>query len=518
MKKRQLHFCGKMLVLVLVVAVMLVGLAVPVAAEEEDGTYEAEGYTYRLNNDNTATITGYTTEPSGDITIPATLDGYAVTGIGEYAFEECTELTNVALPDSLTNIGYAAFAYCTGLASVHFPDSMNDIRGQAFEGCTSLTSITIPNGVTSIGYLFYGCTNLASVTLPDSLTNIGDGTFGGCTALTSITIPDSVTYIGYGAFSESGLTSITIPGSVSRIEDSAFSYCADLTSVTILDGVQEIGEMFGTFRDCTSLENITIPKSVSSIGWEAFRNCTSLNTVHYNGTKEKWDAISIGEGNQCLLAATLICQPVSLNANNIKVEAVTDELDFGTELHAELQAAGNIAINKIENFDTNNAVVYDIYLSKNGEVVQPSGDVTVSIPVPASMDGSKCKVFHIDASGTATDMNAALKDGHMVFTTNHFSYYAVVEMAEDVKTDVDNSANDNANNNQSNDTDKDMNNDVNNNAGDKTDTTDNNQPNDSSVSSPKTADNSMILWVALIATAGLAVIGSYILEHKKHAK
>ena len=81
----------------------------------------------------------------------------------------------------------------------------------AFQGCTRLTSITIPDSVTTIGSgAFNGCSSLASITIPDSVTNIGDYAFAYCNSLTSITIPDSVMSIGHETFSGcNGLTSIT---------------------------------------------------------------------------------------------------------------------------------------------------------------------------------------------------------------------------------------------------------------------------------------------------------------------
>ena len=75
------------------------------------------------------------------------------------------------------------------------------IADSAFEDCSGLTSIIIPDGVTSIGdNVFYGCSGLTSIIIPDSVTNIGYRTFYGCSGLTSITIPDSVTSIGNSAF------------------------------------------------------------------------------------------------------------------------------------------------------------------------------------------------------------------------------------------------------------------------------------------------------------------------------
>ena len=209
------------------------------------------------------------------ITIPD-----SVTSIGDSAFSGCTGLTSITIPDSVTSIGYSAFSGCTGLTRITIPDSVTSIGNCAFEDCTGLTSITIPDSVTSIGdFAFYGCTGLTSITIPDSVKSTGDSAFSGCTGLTSITIPDSVTSIGFGAFKGcTGLTSITIPDSVTSIGDSAFSGCTGLTNITIPDSVTSIGKW--AFSDCTGLTSITIPDSVTSIGEDAFYGCTGLTYVN----------------------------------------------------------------------------------------------------------------------------------------------------------------------------------------------------------------------------------------------
>ena len=96
-----------------------------------------------------------------------------------------------------------AFEDCTGLTSVTIPDSVKRIGEYAFKGCTGLTSVIIPNSVTSIGdWAFQDCIGFTSITIPNSITSIESGTFCGCTGLTSVTIPNSVTRIEKYAFSQ----------------------------------------------------------------------------------------------------------------------------------------------------------------------------------------------------------------------------------------------------------------------------------------------------------------------------
>ncbi len=260
------------LTLLLVFAVML--FAIPNDADA--ATYDK--YTYTISG-NEVKITGCDTSASGAIVIPSEIAGKKVTSIGSYAFEDCTSLTSITIPDSVTSIGGSAFYNCTSLTSITIPESVTSIGHGAFEGCTSLTSITIPDSVTSIwGSAFSGCTSLTSITIPDSVTSIGDSAFYNCTSLTSITIPESVTSIWYEAFSGcTSLTSITIPESVTSIGDEAFSGCTSLTSITIPESVTSIESY--AFYGCTSLTSITIPESVTSIGSSAFYGCTSLTSI-----------------------------------------------------------------------------------------------------------------------------------------------------------------------------------------------------------------------------------------------
>lgn len=204
-------------------------------------------------DDGAVKITGYTAEPEGDLTIPNELDGYAVTSIGAAAFERCSGLTSVTIPDRVISIGNGAFSCCYDLLSVTIPNSVTSIGGNAFEVCRSLTSIAIPDSVISIGELaFAQCENLERVTIPDNVTNIGMQAFGYCNSLTSVTLSKSVKYIDYSMFYEcSSLHSVTIPDSVTSIRDYAFNGCTSLTSVTIPDSVTDIGE--DVFARCDAL-------------------------------------------------------------------------------------------------------------------------------------------------------------------------------------------------------------------------------------------------------------------------
>ena len=161
------------------------------------------------------------TTTTGDIFIPATLGGYTVTSIGDYAFVGCDKLTAITIPATVTSFGYYAFGGCRGITELTIPDSVTNIGDYAFYGCSALKSITIPDNVTGIGNgTFYSCYDLLSVTIPDSVTSIGESAFSHCTGLKSITIPDSATSVGNNAFQWSSLTAVFIPESLASQTDS----------------------------------------------------------------------------------------------------------------------------------------------------------------------------------------------------------------------------------------------------------------------------------------------------------
>ncbi len=73
---------------------------------------------------------------TGAAEIPETVaynsENYAVTAIGESAFEHCNNLTSVTIPNSATTIGKDSFVGCSGLISVTIPNSVTDIENAAF--------------------------------------------------------------------------------------------------------------------------------------------------------------------------------------------------------------------------------------------------------------------------------------------------------------------------------------------------------------------------------------------------
>lgn len=209
-----------------------------------------------------------------------------ITRIGDDAFDECTGLKSITIPNSVTSIGINAF-WGTGLESIIIPNSITSIGNYAFLECINLTSITIPESVTEMGYgVFEYCTGLESVIIANGAISIGNSAFRNCSSLVSITIPESVTSIGESAFSEcSSLVSITIPKNVKSIGEAAFEYCSNLASVTISEGITTIEDL--AFARC-SITSFTLPKSVTKLGSSVFLRC-NLETLAVKEGNDVYD-------------------------------------------------------------------------------------------------------------------------------------------------------------------------------------------------------------------------------------
>lgn len=232
-------------------------------------------------------------DSSGAITIPDKHNGLPVTSVADSAFAGSNNVTSVTIGKNIRSIGVRAFSNCSFLNEIVFAEdgALESVAQSAFQSCTALASVAIPDTVTSLGpSAFAYCRGLEEVSLPDSLSNIGAGAFLGCVALKEITVPKSVRSIGTRAFSDCvGLTRVRIDSSSAIIGEYAFSKCGAVISdenpltdenklvIELGDGVTDV--LAYAFQSCLALDSIVIPDSVSSIGLGAFGNCTNLAVV-----------------------------------------------------------------------------------------------------------------------------------------------------------------------------------------------------------------------------------------------
>ena len=241
--------------------------------------------------------------------------------IPDNLFLGCTSIIDVQIPETVTEIGQKAFKDASSVENVTFAvnTETGKVKGvekigiSAFDGCSSLQELVLPETVTEVlqgafaneGALvkadmsraaslkkwdkesFKGDTALAEVVLPTAggITAIPDGAFAGCTSLTgeNLKIPKNIVTITANAFKESGLKKLYIPNQVTMIGASAFEACKNLEDVHISNNISIISQ--STFKNCEKLKKIEIPVKVEKIGTNAFYG-SGLKDVYIFGDPE----------------------------------------------------------------------------------------------------------------------------------------------------------------------------------------------------------------------------------------
>ena len=277
-----------------------------VCARADTWTDPDTGYTwtYSINGDkaeiykkgyyNSAAISP---EPTGSLTIPATLGGKTVARIGKWTFYGCSGLTSVTIPNSVTNISVSAFRYCDRLIAFEVADENPSYKSASGllltkDGKTLVRGVngdvTIPDSVTCIGeWAFSECGGLTNVIISDGVVSIEGAAFQNCHNMTNVAFGSGVRLIKSGAFAGcNGLVSVSIPDRVEQIEPSSFFGCKGILSFKVADSNPSYKSDSGLLltKDGKKLVegvngDVKIPPGVTSIERDAFAGREGLIRV-----------------------------------------------------------------------------------------------------------------------------------------------------------------------------------------------------------------------------------------------
>ena len=248
-----------------------------------------------------------------------------LTIIEEEAFRECS-LESVSIPASVKTIGEKAFKQCPNLSNVTLPEGVTWIDEEAFSAC-ALTSIILPESLIRLGEQALEENPLISVTLPRNVAYLGNsdeddlygGVFDYCYSLKEVnvdesnetyasikgvlttkdkklflffpyakaevyTVPEGIEQIHYDAFNECKITSVTLPSTLKAFytdEDeesySAFSNNFDLRTVRAKMKVPFECGYYSFSNETYSSGTLHVPQGTKALyetttGWSRFQN------------------------------------------------------------------------------------------------------------------------------------------------------------------------------------------------------------------------------------------------------
>lgn len=273
------------------------------------------------------------------LTFPEEYDGYPIqfVELGDSVFKNCTNLTEITLPDEISAIPKQAFYGCTSLTTVNASENIVSIGEDAFYNTPILNDqydengnevvikyfgdwvigmksslgederdISIKEGTVGIADCsfskYYSINDISIVQIPSTLKYIGNSAFNNIWAginftdivlpeglktignrafesssITEITVPGTVEYVGESAFSDSKIEKAVIEPGVKEIKDGAFNGCSKLTTVTIGDGIEKIGQLAFAYND--SLTDVTIGEGLKELQGYSFANCKFLKKI-----------------------------------------------------------------------------------------------------------------------------------------------------------------------------------------------------------------------------------------------
>ena len=264
-------------------------------------------------------------------------------------FQNNTNIKTVNMP-LVKSIGNNAFNGCSGLSSVIIPNSVTNIGTNAFTDCP-LKEVITPIVQTGLG-LFPA--SLQKLTVTSACTSIPSGVFSTCSNLTNLSLP----FIGTSPTNNTSLSTLfggKVPVSLTKlslvrssnniqIADNALSGLTSLTELTLSSNVRGLGEK--ALYGCNNLEHIysewaNPPAAYNNSTFEGVNKYACVVHVPV-GAKNKyagadgWKEFYI-DNIQEEAAVTITARPVPLYGG-----IISGALQYNYDDNASITAAGNM--------------------------------------------------------------------------------------------------------------------------------------------------------------------------------
>lgn len=375
--------------------------------------------------------------------------------LGEGVFDRCISLKSFKAPNGIIELGWDVFRECLSLESADFGSELKNISITAFYNCPALSQIKISEDnevftVDEYGVIYnkdktkiIRCApanpKLIDYMIPDTVTEIASYAFEGCNVFREISIPEGIKFVGACAFENcKGLTKVDyeaikcfVFGEMIATQGSiaVFSGCENLTEINIASNVEYIPDT--AFCGFYSMEYIVIPVSVERFGYYFVEPRTE---IRYCGHEWEWNLIDKYDMDysQYTVIFNYGKTPVvrTDSSSGVIVEGLYAE-DYDGDVTLEAKECNKEEANIVLDssfFLSRKKQLYDISLICNGETVQPGGTVTVHIPKPQGFREKYTHLYYVNPeTNENTEIEYTVSGNYIIFTIDHFSYYALVE-------------------------------------------------------------------------------------------
>ena len=351
--------------------------------------------------------------------------------IAGQAFQNKTQLKSITIPNTVQYIGPYAFNGCTGLTSIDIPENLNSdfYRDNYYHFINNASGGTYGEG--TISYFNYSpfysnaCTGITTINynaIDFSNPAGGNGNYNflnssGLPNVTTINIGNNVQRIPqYFIYNFKKVTSITLPSSVTSIGQYAFSNCTGLTSMTLSNSLTSIASY--AFSGCTGLTgSFTIPETVTSLGTYILNNCSGITTLNYNaievpssnpttsislfGTMSNLTTINIG--NQVQIIPRNFLRGGQSGVSSINIPSSVTKIDYGAFYSSNLTSIDiSSSVTSIGNFAFNSCSRLTSITIRS--TTPPTLDATYSSTFPVT---TQSYIIYVPASAVNTYKNAS---------------------------------------------------------------------------------------------------------------
>lgn len=189
------------------------------------------------------------------------------------SYAQRDERTVYAIPNGTEIIGQSAFFDCNNITEISIPDSVGSIKNGAFWSMDGLKEVSIPPLVKELeNSTFYNCENLEKVYIPEN---------------------SKLKKIGYGVFAETKISELTLPSFEIEIEKTAFVKCNEKNTITLKSYVKP--EVKATYSSKTDTYKLKWEKVANAARYEVYQKNsdgsyklvgkTTGNSIKLNGVK-----------------------------------------------------------------------------------------------------------------------------------------------------------------------------------------------------------------------------------------